>query len=119
MQVFLDRRQQLHQLFDLLAGETPGRQPLCLADGLDDGVEAGACFGASGASPKPGGNSDSGACCATTGKVNASAAVPTAVDAGESSALPEWARSPLSLTLISFVLVLAGAAIVLRNRSRA
>lgn len=48
-----------------------------------------------------------------------SAAVPTAVDAGESSALPEWARSPLPLTLISFVLVLAGAAIVLRNRSRA
>ncbi len=48
-----------------------------------------------------------------------SAAVPTAVDAGENSALPEWARSPLPLTLISFVLVLAGAAIVLRNRSRA
>lgn len=47
------------------------------------------------------------------------AAVPTAVDAGESSALPEWARSPLPLTLVSLVLVLAGAAIVLRNRSRA
>ena len=47
------------------------------------------------------------------------AAVPTAVDAGENSVLPKWAQSPLSLTLISFLLVLAGAALVLRNRSRA
>ncbi len=46
-------------------------------------------------------------------------AVPTAVDAGESSALPQWARSPLPLTLISFALVLAGAGMVLRDRSRA
>ncbi|HYF74827.1 MAG TPA: hypothetical protein VD864_18510 [Nocardioides sp.] len=49
----------------------------------------------------------------------ASAAVPTAVDAGEEGLLPTWARSPLPLTLISFALVLAGVGIVLRNRSRA
>ncbi|MEP9365038.1 hypothetical protein ABLE68_18890 [Nocardioides sp. CN2-186] len=49
-----------------------------------------------------------------------SAPVPTAVDAGESSsALPEWARSPLPLTLIAFGVVLAGVGIVLRSRSRA
>jgi hypothetical protein len=48
------------------------------------------------------------------------AAVPTAVDAGEgNSALPEWARSPLPLTLIALGLVLAAVGIVLRNRSRA
>jgi hypothetical protein len=46
--------------------------------------------------------------------------VPTAVDAGEgNSALPEWARSPLPLTLIALGLVLAAVGIVLRNRSRA
>ena len=48
------------------------------------------------------------------------AAVPTAVDAGENnSALPDWARSPLPLTLIAAGLALAGVGIVLRNRSRA
>ncbi|HEY0951255.1 MAG TPA: hypothetical protein VGD85_13730 [Nocardioides sp.] len=47
------------------------------------------------------------------------AAVPTAVDAGEDAMLPTWAQSPLPLTLASFVLVLAGVAIVLRNRARA
>lgn len=46
-------------------------------------------------------------------------AVPTAVDAGENAMLPTWAQSPLPLTLASFVLVLAGVAIVLRNRARA
>ena len=46
-------------------------------------------------------------------------AVPTAVDAGEDSMLPAWAQDPLPLTLVSFALVLAGAGIVLRNRSRA
>ena len=34
--------------------------------------------GVSGASPNPGGSSDSGACCATTGKVRASAKLPSA-----------------------------------------
>ncbi|ABL82098.1 MULTISPECIES: hypothetical protein [unclassified Nocardioides] len=45
-------------------------------------------------------------------------AVPTAVEAGEDSLLPTWAQNPLPLTLVSLVLVLAGAGIVLRNRSR-
>jgi hypothetical protein len=49
----------------------------------------------------------------------AESAVPTAVDAGEDSMLPTWAQSPLPLTLVSFALVLVGAGIVLRNRSRA
>ncbi|CAI9414772.1 hypothetical protein [Nocardioides sp. T2.26MG-1] len=53
-----------------------------------------------------------------TADVAASAAVPTAVDAGD-GALPGWARSPLPMTLVSFALVLAGVGIVLRNRSRA
>lgn len=56
---------------------------------------------------------------ADTADVAASAAVPTAVDAGGDGVLPSWARSPLPLTLISFALVLAGVGIVLRNRSRA
>jgi len=46
-------------------------------------------------------------------------AVPTAVDAGEDAMLPTWAQRPLPLTLASFVLVLAGVGIVLRNRARA
>lgn len=59
----------------------------------------------------------------TAGSVAAAAAadetaVPTAVEAGEDSLLPTWAQSPLPLTLVSLVLVLAGAGIVLRNRSR-
>jgi hypothetical protein len=51
---------------------------------------------------------------------DADAAVPTAVDAGEDpSVLPEWARSPLPLTLVALGLVVVAAGIVVRNRSRA
>jgi hypothetical protein len=62
----------------------------------------------------------SAASAARDGSSAPDAAVPTAVDAGESgSVLPEWARSPLPLTLVAFGLVLAAVGIVRRNTSRA
>lgn len=75
----------------------------------------------------PGASTDQGVLGETYAAASAAAAaatadetaVPTAVDAGEDSMLPAWAQDPLPLTLVSFVLVLAGAGIVLRNRSRA
>ena len=48
-----------------------------------------------------------------------SAAVPTSVDAGENSALPQWVRSPWPLAAIAAGLALAGVALVRRNRARA
>ena len=46
------------------------------------------------------------------------AAVPTAVDAGE-SAIPEWVRSPLPIALVGGGVVLTAAAVARRNRARA
>ncbi|MGY2703468.1 hypothetical protein ACVW2K_003052 [Nocardioides sp. HB32] len=48
------------------------------------------------------------------------AAVPTSVDAGQdSSALPDWARSPWPLVAVAGGLTLAGAGLVRRNGTRA
>ncbi|MVQ51970.1 hypothetical protein GON03_22550 [Nocardioides sp. MAH-18] len=54
----------------------------------------------------------------TTGSSSDATDVPTAVDAGEEGALPEWARSPLALVLLAGGAVLVGAAFAAR-RTRA
>jgi hypothetical protein len=66
---------------------------------------------------------DEGGSAGSTGvsgrEVASGSAVPTSVDAGENSPLPDWARSPLPLALVVAGLVVVAGAMVARNRSRA